>query len=152
MIQRVQSIWLFLAGLTLFLLLILPIVSFHGTGTEQVFQAGGLYQKNGAAVQQTAAYPALFGGFLFAGITGLLSIFLFRNRQLQQRVIILCILLTLAFTALSAFYIMGVSAAAGSPAVQIGAALPLLSVIFCVLAISGIRRDEALIRSADRLR
>ena len=34
----------------------------------------------------------------------------------------------------------------------VGAVLPVLSIVFLVLAISGIRRDEKLVRSTDRLR
>jgi hypothetical protein len=34
----------------------------------------------------------------------------------------------------------------------IGMMLPLLSLIFCLLAIRGIRKDEELVRSADRIR
>lgn len=152
MIQRVQSIWLFLASLTLFLLLILPILTKQNAGGEIWLQVGGIYQHTNAIVQQIQAYTGLFGLTIFAGAVCLFNIFNFKNRTLQKRIILLAILLILVISGCLGGYAWKITDGMQGGSVAIGAALPLLALIFCALAFRGIRKDEQLIRSADRLR
>jgi hypothetical protein len=152
MIQRVQSIWLFLASLTLFLLLILPILTKQVTGGEVWLQVGGIYQHTANAVQQLQRYTGLFGLTIFTGVVCLYNIFNFKNRTLQKRIILLAILLILILSGCLAGYAWEISDGMKNGSLAIGAALPLLTLIFCTLAFRGIRKDEQLIRSADRLR
>lgn len=152
MIQRVQSVWLFLAGLTLFLLLILPIVT-NNTSTGQIWlQVGGIYEKTNNITRQTATYTALFGGTILAGVVCLATIFLFNNRALQKRITLLSILLIVLLIAALINYALNIPGGIVGATFNVGAYLPVLSVIFCGLAFRGIRKDEQLIRSADRLR
>ena len=153
MIQRVQSIWLFLAALTLFLLLIVPILSNHATTGDLSLYVGGLYQKANNAAQQLESYIALFGGTILLALICLANIFLFKNRTLQKRVIVLSIFLIIVLTgAIGAVASKTPALMTGVSSVQAGAGLPVLAMIFCALAFRGIRKDEQLIRSADRLR
>lgn len=152
MIQRVQSIWLFLAGLTLFLLLILPVLTKQVPGGELTFQVGGIYQKVNNVSQKTESYTALFGAVIAVGLICIANIFVFGNRTLQKRIILLTIFLIAALCAWTANYAMNIPGGTGGASLNIGVGLPVLSVIFCALAFSGIRKDEQLIRSADRLR
>lgn len=152
MIQRVQSIWLFLASLTLFLLLILPILTKQADGGEIWFQVGGLYKRAGNITQQLASYSLLFGAAVCSALLCLINIFLFKNRTLQKRVILLVILLIIALAAGAAWYAQTIPGGINGATFNAGAYLPILSILFCVLAFRGIRNDEQLIRSADRLR
>lgn len=152
MIQRVQSIWLFLAALTLFLLLILPVVSTHTSTGDLSMLVGGLYQKINNVTQQLEAYTVLFAGTIFIGLICLANIFLFKNRSLQKRVILLITVLIIVLAAGIAAVAVKTPALMETPSVQAGACLPVLAIIFCALAFRGIRKDEQLIRSADRLR
>ncbi|MET1055222.1 MAG: DUF4293 domain-containing protein [Pedobacter sp.] len=152
MIQRVQSVWLFLAGLTLFLLLILPILT-NNTSTGQIWlQVGGIYEKTNNITRQTATYTALFGGTILAAAVCLATIFLFNNRALQKRITLLSILLIVLLIAALINYALNIPGGIVGATFNVGAYLPVLSVIFCGLAFRGIRKDEQLIRSADRLR
>jgi hypothetical protein len=152
MIQRVQSIWLFLASLTLFLLLILPILTKQNAGGEIWLQVGGVYQHTNTIVQKVQAYTGLFGLTIFTGAVCLFNIFNFKNRTLQKRIIILAILLIVVISGCIGGYAWKITDGMQGGSAGIGAALPLLTLIFCALAFRGIRKDEQLIRSADRLR
>jgi hypothetical protein len=152
MIQRVQSVWLFLAALTLFLLLILPVVTTATSAGETWLQVGGIYEKVKNVTQKTVSYSALFGATILAGITCLAAIFLFNNRSLQKRIILLAIFLIVLLVAALVNYALNIPSGIVGATFNIGAYLPVLSVIFCALAFRGIRKDEQLIRSADRLR
>ena len=79
------------------------------------------------------------------------SIFLFTNRKLQMKVVLLNSLLSLlymAFLAYGIFQHVGLS----NYGFKIGAILPVFIFIFNVLAYAGIKSDENLVRSMDRLR
>ena len=152
MIQRVQSVWLFLASLTLFLLLILPVVTTATSTGEVWLQVGGIYEKVNNITQKTISYSALFGGTILAGIVSLAAIFLFNNRALQKRIILLTIFLIVILIAALINYALNIPGGIVGATFNVGAYLPVLSVIFCALAFRGIRKDEQLIRSADRLR
>jgi len=152
MIQRVQTIWLFLASLTLFLLLILPILTKQVTGGELWLQVGGVYQHTNDAVKQLQTYTGLFGLTIFTGVVCLYNIFNFKNRTLQKRIILLAILLILVISGCIAGYAWKITDGMQDGSLAIGTALPVLTLIFCALAFRGIRKDEQLIRSADRLR
>ena len=134
MIQRVQSIWLLLASLTLFLLLLLPVVTFP------------------ADAPATPAPPVLLYGTLVVGLVCFIAIFCFNNRSLQKKIILLAIILILALCAGTYFTLQQLPGGLTGAKPSIGAFLPVLSIIFCLLAYRGIRHDEQLLRSADRLR
>ena len=152
MIQRVQSIWLFLASLTLFLLLILPILTKTGSTGELWLQVGGLYQKANQGTKQLAAYTPLFGFTIFTGLICLINIFNFKNRTLQKRIILLAIVFIIVIIAGAAYYAQTIPGGINGASFNAGTYLPIVSILFCVLAIRGISNDERLIRSADRLR
>jgi len=152
MIQRVQSVWLFLASLTLFFLLILPILTKQSNTGDFWFQVGGFYQRTNHIAQRIESYTALFGGTILVGLICLGNIFTFRNRTLQKRIVLLTIVLILALVGWIASYAFKIPGGIDGATFNIGAYLPILSVLFCVLAHRGIRKDEQLIRSADRLR
>lgn len=152
MIQRVQSIWLFLAGLTLFLLLILPIITKHNYTGDFSLQVGGIYQKGAKVTQKIESYSALFGETILIGAICVANIFFFRNRTLQKRITLLAILLIIQLAVWIAFYVTKFPGGMDGTTFGAGAYLPLPAIIFCALAFRGIRKDEQLIRSADRLR
>ena len=152
MIQRVQSIWLFLAGMMLFFLLILPVMALHNYTGDLTLQVGGIYQKGAQVSQKMETYSALFGETIVVGLICIANIFNFGNRTLQKRITLFCVFLIVQLAAWIAFYALKFPGGLDGVKLKVGAALPLLAIIFCVLAFRGIRKDEQLIKSADRLR
>ena len=98
---------------------------------------------------------------IITAVIGLLSlgtIFCFNNRTLQVRVSIFNMLLMLGWYAMAAFvgYKMVGSAVEGNivefPAAAVVVTFPIVSMILTYLAIRGILKDDALVKSYDRLR
>ncbi|MEM9527068.1 MAG: DUF4293 domain-containing protein, partial [Bacteroidota bacterium] len=95
--------------------------------------------------------PLLIGLFAFAGVVLLATIFLFKNRPLQMKLTLAGIVLVAFAIGYGAYQLFTDSAAAlATP--DIGVALPVLAIIFSFLAQRYIKKDEKLVRSADRLR
>lgn len=157
MIQRIQSVWLFLASVTIFALFLFPYLQYADLGgMGKALKVTGVYHGvEGQAVRveffilQTVATVLL-------GLFPLYIIFKFRQRKQQIQLIVLDIVLLLflgvwlyvsASTALS-------EAGQFLSARNIGVGFFLLpiSIIFLGMAIGAIRKDEKLVKSADRLR
>jgi hypothetical protein len=88
----------------------------------------------------------------------LVTIFMFRNRKRQMRLSILAILFEMALIAMMIFGVIHCRSLLAGNGAEIqslfgmGAPMPVLGLILLFLAYNGIRKDEALVRSADRLR
>lgn len=140
MIQRRQTIWLLIAAICAFATYWLPIYKGTVTGGEKVL-----------------IVPDNFLLFLLVFAVGILSavvIFLFKNRPLQYRLCILGVILTLGalvleYTTTESFK-QANTFLTGS--YQLGAFLPILIIILLIFAARGIRKDEKLVKSVNRLR
>jgi hypothetical protein len=148
MIQRIQSIWFLLAAVTIFCLLFIPIIGVGSNAEYHTLYGTGL--KATGARESTTNIPLLIST-VFAGLISLANIFNFRNRMLQIRIALLNIILILA---LSVWFFQIVNGINGATQLDLepGIYLSLVAIIFTLLAIRGIKKDEKLIRSADRLR
>lgn len=141
MIQRKQTIWLLLAAIAGFLTTQVPLY------------AGRLA---GEVVKKFTATESLilFAVSILTALVAVLSIFLFKNRKSQIKWTFLGLLLSLALIALEVWQI-GVFEKNNSflrGSYDWGALLPIAMALFFILAIGGIRRDDKLVRSLDRLR
>ena len=122
--QRKQTIFLFLAAVCLVVSIFLP---------EQ-----NIY---------------LIGASALAAVVSLADIFLYKNRKLQMKVCRIAQLLLLVWCALCAWIIFSADSwEAGNMTFRIGVVLVLLSGLMLNLAYKGIKHDDDLVRSADRLR
>lgn len=79
---------------------------------------------------------------------------MFKKRQLQIKLTQLNLFLQVGFLAAMFFIIDGAASELGASEVQYeaGAFMAIPSVLFIYLAIRAIKKDEALVRSADRIR
>lgn len=83
----------------------------------------------------------------------LVAVFLFKNRKLQIKFSIASVILSAVLTAVLAWYAYStarINQAAVAPGFRMF--LPPIILLFSILAWLGIRRDENLVRSYDRLR
>ncbi len=92
--------------------------------------------------------------FSLAGITAIVSIFLFKNRKIQMRLTLLSFIITVAGIVWSfVFYSQALKELNDQPYKdELGRFLPLLALVFTMLAYRFIRKDEKLVKSMDRLR
>lgn len=143
MIQRIQSIFLALAALC----------TFGQFGTDAADTPAPVA---GSAVFGDAELtlfdsPLLIGGVIGAGLLLGAAIFLFRNRKLQVTMGTVAVILTVAYAAYGGV-LWSTDPASAESSFDFGVTLPPLAVLFSVLAIRYIKKDERLVRSADRLR
>jgi len=138
MIQRIQSLWLLLAAVAMSGLFYLPyyFASVNGLG-------------------QSITIVKDFVAIILVSISIVLSIvtiFRFKNRKAQKGMIWLNILAVLGL--LAWLLAVQVREFANDPqaAYRIGAFLPVIVLVFLFLALSGVRKDEKLLKSLDRLR
>ncbi|MDQ8005639.1 MAG: DUF4293 domain-containing protein [Pedobacter sp.] len=148
MIQRIQSIWLLCAAFTILCLLFIPTLGAVASGGYYTLYASGL--KIDGIANQATNYPLLISTVL-AGLISLVNIFNFRNRKLQIRIASFNIVLILALSFWMSQLVNGLPALTTLD-IEPGLFLPIVAIIFTLLAIRGIKNDEKLIRSADRLR
>jgi hypothetical protein len=91
-------------------------------------------------------------GFGFSGILVLINIFLYKNRPLQVKLNYLVILLILILSGLSIYQSGIVSGERSLSKKDIEWLIPLVSIVFLLTANKYIKRDEALVKSVDRIR
>jgi len=153
MIQRIQTVYLLLAAILIALVHFLPIAKFlTDSNSIIVFRSSGFFNEQ-TAVGVLPALP-LFILITVVLLLYLVAIFLFRNRNLQARICRLNILLQIGSIGLMIFYFIHTykqMACVGFTS-KIAIFFPLISIILTWLAIRGIVKDEALVRSVDKIR
>jgi peptidoglycan/LPS O-acetylase OafA/YrhL len=141
MIQRIQSIWLLLAGVAGLLTYKLPL-------WQGKLQDGSVKKFMGPESL------LLFTLIVVTSLLAFVTIFLFKNRSQQKGLALIGALLSIAIVALEYFlvddYIQGLNLMENSW--QFGAILPILMVFLFFLARAGIVKDEKLVKSLERLR
>lgn len=149
--QRKQTIFLFLAVVAAFVCLCLPIGHYEpsGMGVDWVLYNLMLKDADGVAHFSVAA---LFGVLLVTCSVGFYAIFKFKNRMLQARMCIFCILMLIGWYILYGIYGYVVNPEGTTFHFDFAACLPFVSLVFYVMARKGIIADEKLVRAADRIR
>jgi len=157
MIQRIQTIWLFLASGTLLLLFLFPYLQFFDNfGVAMAVKVTGVYQGISTGVVQTESFILQTIATVLIALIPLVTIFNFRDRKKQIQLsylnvaVIILFGIWLYFTASDA--VGKFDKTINLENIGIGALLVPLSVVFLALAVKGIRKDQKLIKSVDRLR
>ena len=145
MIQRIQSIFLFLAALAFIAMFFLPMA------TSDAITAGFFSDKD-YDVQDHALLAALAG--IGTGLA-LITIFMFQRRSLQLR--LGYILIVIAILIPSMAYLLFTNQAGIMPAEmevhdEFGMFLPVIAIALLIAANYYIRKDDKLVKSMDRLR
>ncbi|MDT0293265.1 DUF4293 domain-containing protein [Mesonia ostreae] len=136
MIQRIQSIYLFL------IIIIIGLGSYFlslwtNESGESVYIIDRLY---------------VLGAFALSAVLALISIFLYKNRKLQFVVNRLNIILNFILLGFFVYWSLMVPGEMQISENGIGMFLPIISIVLLVMANKAIKKDEALVKSVDRLR
>lgn len=161
MIQRIQSIYLFVAALVLAVALFVPYAVFGGEfGSAHFSILKGVTQRaDGLRIVDDPYLVAII--MVSINILMLLvSIFLFKNRKAQIALVytslfsILASLGSLVYHtyALMQYYMSSNTALHYEAVSSFGLYLPILAFAFAWLAARAIKKDDELVRSADRIR
>ncbi|MGN6395315.1 MAG: DUF4293 domain-containing protein [Mucilaginibacter sp.] len=155
MLQRVQSIYLLLASLAIFALFLFPLVhNFYADGKPLTLMVTGVYQDVNGQPVHTQFFMGITIATAIIGIIPLIIIFLYKNRKQQ---IALCYSMLLVIVGYSFWLSRAAKAVMGNVQIDthnwgIGLFLSSIAMLLVLLAIRGIKADEKLIKSADRLR
>lgn len=164
MIQRIQSVFLLLAAVLHGLLYWVGLASFTGLEASYTFRLTGLSQNTKAGVVSIPGLSPIWMILLNAAIILFLLyvILQFKRRILQIRLCGLSMLMTAGLLALMTFSldtarnIVAEKTVADGQVAEVmyglGFLIPVFSMVLTFMAIRGIKKDEALVRSADRIR
>lgn len=150
MIQRIQSVYLFIAIVLQTVLLFVPLAHFSGSNLMADMFASGFVDEQEALMKTTS----LFILCLVIILISIVVLFSYKNRILQMRLCIYNIILNLGLLVLIIFlvYYFSTSYLVESRSYAYGIVLPGLSAVLHSLAYRSIRKDDNLVKSQDRLR
>lgn len=147
MIQRIQSAFILVAGVLVALLYRLKLADLSVDSDLLQFYAKGISNDENL----------IFDGLPLLILIGLIAalhlaiLFLYKKRILQIRMLVFSIILGLGLFGLF-FYFTYAGFDGAKVAYKIPVAFPIVAIILDWLAIRAIGRDEALVRSLDRIR
>ncbi len=154
MIQRIQTLYLFLISALIAVMLFAPLAWFAGEAGAFELHAFALEMAKGEPLHTTVYLGILLVAAL---VLPLVTIFLYRNRMLQIRLCCVEMVLLLGCLAMEGVYYylarrafsnLAFHAQGFKPAIV----LPIVGLLFAYLAAKAIFKDELLIRESDRIR
>lgn len=146
MIQRIQTLWLLLAAIFNALLFFIPLYKFNYP--NQVYSPW--------MVERVTSFVPLFIVAAVITILPVISIFFFKNRKRQTSMVWISFISILSFLSIVLMRVSNLKNATPQPGnfqYSIpGILVTVVAAVFLVLALRGIRQDEKLVKSMDRLR
>lgn len=136
MIQRVQSIYIFIAIILMVVMYLWFPVILDGSG----------------ALIVERDEPLVLGLLALSVLIPLIAIFSFKNRKRQMGLNRLTILIQIILLGVFAYQLLMLSGEIIISKKGIGVFIPVVSIVFLMLANKAIKRDENLVKSVDRLR
>lgn len=155
MIQRIQTVFLFLATVFAGVLFFVPIAAFEHAGDLMrltIFSVQN--QVDAQYFSGIYTLPLLLLTILLVALP-LVTIFLFKKRELQLKLSSLNVLLNALFCFLIfVYYASNIQKTLGVETISylFGSYIPLINIILSILAMRWIKKDIELIKSVDRLR
>ena len=148
MIQRIQTVYMLISAILIGLLFTLPFAEIaDAAGKLYVFDIRGIVHQN-TVTENGMAIAGLIGIILLLHVS---AVFMYKRRVLQIRLLVLSILLNIGLFGMFYFFTYYAFDDADI-SFKIAVAFPIVVLILDYLAIRGIGKDEALIRSMDRIR
>ena len=147
MIQRIQTVYLLLAGIITASLFFFDFAELAVDSELLVFNAFGILKGEEIII---SGIPVQFFIALVT-ILHIVIIFMYKKRIRQMRMTVFTIILLMGLLAFL-FYFSYFAFEDSSVVYKIPMSFPLIAIILDYLAIRGIGKDEALVRSMNRIR
>ena len=141
MIQRIQSLWLLLSALCAALIMFVPVFSGEAAdGLVKIF-----------SIRENLILLLIV---VLSIVIPFINIFLFKNRGLQKKLIIINMILSVLTVVTEYFSVDKFKQTFGitQGTWEISAILPFFIILFLVFAFRGIRKDEKLLSESNRMR
>lgn len=155
MIQRIQSLYFLLTTFLSFLFLKGSFLKFiNNAGTQVLFRFNGIFRGNTeneiALIRETVPVSVTV---ILIMILSLFALFLFKKRKIQKMATLATIVLTIFLAGLLVYYSWSATDRFQYTLVPgFRMFIPLLILLFEILAFLGIKKDDKLVSSYDRLR
>lgn len=151
MIQRKQSVFIFLAVVLCVVCLCMPIGN-YGAGALNAAVEYNLFLENQTTGQRFFSTWPLFAIMVASAALGIYSIFMYHNRIAQARVCSLNMLLLVGWYVVYAVFTNLLGGGNMSFTPTLPGVLPAFAIVFYFMARKAILADEKLVRDADRIR
>ncbi len=155
MLQRIQSVFLFLVFVFTFLFVVLPLANFPLVSPDMPLRISK-FRDFYALLDLSGAWMGylLLVLFIFSALLTIYITFLYKKRLLQIQLGRLNMFLHIVMIVVAFFMIDSVQKQVNDAEFSYGPGVifPLLSLLFIFFANRAIRKDEELVRSADRFR
>lgn len=154
MIQRIQTIYLLLVVILTSVTLFSPIMEFATDSTSYVLSFKGIQMATAEGYKTIGHAWMLTLISAIIPIIAFATIWLYKYRQLQIRLTVFNSLLMLGYYGMFFFfrYFYTEKYAADACVILWPVIFPFISIILNYLAIRGIAKDDAIVKSYDRLR
>ena len=155
MIQRIQTLYLSMIVILSGIMIFSPLASLFNkvNSLEYILNLKGIFlvQETGSVFQSNVW--GLTAITLLVPIISFITIFLYKKRMLQFRLSIINLVLMAGFYALLFIYIWFAGQNLQTIwSLKLVTVIPLVNIILNILGIRSISKDEALVRSLNRLR
>lgn len=154
MIQRLQTIYFLIAVLLIGSLFFVPFAEIVSAKSE-IYR----FDSNGFIIENSPNANLLFSNIsyvilnVFSIIFLLITIFQYKHRSRQilfSRIIIFILLILLAINCFNLW--RGINLVSGNLHLKIFFVFPLIAIVLISMAVKAIRKDEKLLKSANRIR
>lgn len=155
MIQRIQTLYLLIIAVLSAVLIFTPAAGLtSGTdGSVYEIQLKGLTHISAESIEVVASTWALTAIAALVSLISFISIFLFKKRMLQMRLSFINVVLMAGYYGILFIYLWQYGKNLDAHMyLNMIASFNLINIILCILAIRAIGKDEALVKSLDRLR
>ena len=155
MIQRIQSVYLLLTIILAGLFLTGNFFQINtGDSSCLVMNINGVYEAtSGDDFLLTQTVMPVLVISLIIPVLSLISIFLYRNRKLQMKAILLLLILDILLIGICGYYIHAfIIPENGNMIPVLRMFIPAINMVLAILAYFAVRKDEKMVRSYDRLR
>lgn len=147
MIQRIQTVYLFISALLIASLVKLKFADLSVNNEIYTFVARGIYDGENLVFNGLA----IFIFILLVALLHFAVILLYKKRILQMRILVFTIVLLLGLFGMF-FYFTYAGFTDAKVAFKVPVVFPIVAAILDFIAIRAIGKDEALIRSLNRIR
>ncbi len=147
MIQRIQTVYILIAEMLIASLFFLKFADLSVNSELYTFTVEGIF--NGETMVFDGLPIMIFIGLIT--LLHLVIILMYKKRVLQIRITVFTIILLMGLTGLF-FYFIYSGFTDVKVAFKVPMAFPVIAIILDYLAIRSIGKDEALVRSLDRIR
>lgn len=155
MIQRIQTFYLLLVIVLSLVTFFNPVAGLQNEQTATIYELSykGFMQLSNTGSVLLANTWLLTALMAIIPVLALITIFLFKKRLLQIRLLFFNIVLMAGYYGLLFIYLWQIGKSLEAKMfLEIVSAFPLINIIFSFMAIRAIGKDEALVKSLNRIR